>query len=65
MALITPKTGFEHMISLEIKPQFLPSCEIVKIRHTFDRLMSVNVFRKFHDEVTKIIRVLVPEIKFC
>ena len=35
--------GFGHMISLQIKLQFL----------------------KFHDEITKIVRVLAPEIKIC
>ena len=27
--------------------------------------MSVNVLLKFHDKITKIVRILAPEIKFC
>ena len=28
-------------------------------------LMLVNVFMKFHEEITDIVRVVAPEIKFC
>ena len=42
-----------------------PTCDGVKIRHKFDRLMSVNVLLKFHDEITNIVRILAPEIKLC
>ena len=27
--------------------------------------MSINVLLKFHDEITKIVRILAREIKFC
>ena len=27
--------------------------------------MSVNVLMKFHEEITEIVRVVAPEIKFC
>ena len=37
----------------------------VKILHTYDGLISVNVLMKFHEEITKIVRVVTPEIKFC
>ena len=27
--------------------------------------MSVNVLMKFHEEITELVRVVAPEIKFC
>ena len=68
MALITirprtPRTGFGHMISLQIKPQFLTYMGWSQETAIIFKLTSVNVLMKFHDEITKIVSVLASEIK--
>ena len=35
------------------------------ILHKYDMLISVNMLNKHHEEITKHIRVVAPEIKFC
>ena len=35
------------------------------IESRYCKNMSVNVLMKFHEEITEIVKVVAPEIKFC
>ena len=54
--------GPDFNLTTDIEDRFWTLFDLHAIEYRF---MSVNMLMKFHEEITEILRVVAPEIKFC